>query len=158
ALFSAVMHGLEAPPLLFVATVRATPEDVAAGRLPAALATIESVPGDLRTLPLRGLPPDDAAALVESLGGARDVRSIVDEADGHPMFIHELARHATTSGRVRLDDALWARIGMVEPAARRLLEVLAVAGEPLEQRVAIDAAGVPEAGRAIGVLRVASLA
>jgi hypothetical protein len=141
-----------------VATVRAMPEDVAAGRVPATLASVESVPGDLRTLSVRGLPEDDATALAESLGGARDVRAIVDEAGGHPMFIQELARHASTSGRVRLDDALWSRIGMVEPAARRLLEVLAVAGEPLEQRVAIDAAGVPEAGRAIGVLRVAALA
>src|SRR5262249_22559631 len=119
ALFSAVMHGMEAPPLLFVATVRATPEDVAAGLLPAALPSGESVPGDLRTLSVSGLPPADATALAESITGARDVRAIVDEAGGHPMFIQELARHASTSGRVRLDDALWARIGMVEPAARR---------------------------------------
>ena len=165
ALFSAVMHGLEAPPVLFVATVRAAAEEVAAGGLPPALASVESVPGDLRTLSVHGLPPEEALGLAARLlgdDGGREVRAIVDEAAGHPLFIHELVRHvagATRRRDVRLDDALWARIGRVEPAARRLLELVAVAGEPLSQRVAMMAAGVDatELGRVGGVLRVASL-
>ena len=169
ALFSSVMHGLEAPPLLFVATVRAAPDDVAAGRLPAALRSVENVPGDLRTLSVLGLPLDEALRLAERLlgpGGASadDVRAIVDEAAGHPLFIQELVRHvdgAAAGGRadVLLDDALWARIGAIEPAARRLLEVAAVAGEPLAARVAMQAAALDaaELGRIVNLLRVASL-
>ncbi len=164
ALFSAVMHGLEAPPLLFVATARATPEEVAAGRLPAALAAVEDVPGDLRTLGLVGLPRDEAwvlaAELLGEVRGESEILAIVEEAGGHPLFIQELVRHAGDGRReARLDDALWARIGLVEPAARRLLEVLAVAGEPLLQRIAAQAAGLDggQLGRVVGVLRVASL-
>jgi tetratricopeptide (TPR) repeat protein len=167
ALFSTVMHGLEAPPLLFVATVRASPEEVAAGKLPAVLGSIGSVPGDLRTIGVHGLPPDDAWGLAQQLlgrGSEREIRDIIDEAGGHPLFIQELARHLAgeigTQRDVRLDDALWARIGLVEPAARRMLEVLAIAGEPLPQPVARQAAGLDtgELGRVVGVLRVASLA
>jgi eukaryotic-like serine/threonine-protein kinase len=174
ALFSTVMHGLEAPPLLFVATVRASPEEVALGRLPSVLSSISNVPGDLRTIGVSGLSRDDAWGLASKLLGAHapasvaaaegEIRGIVDESGGHPLFIQELARHVSgaigTRADVRLDDALWARIGLVEPAARRLLEVLAIAGEPLPQPVAMQAAGLNtgELGRVVGVLRVASLA
>ena len=166
ALFAAVMHGLEAPPLLFVATVRARPDDVAAGRLPPALGAIHDVPGDLRTLPLGGLPPGDAWGLASQLlAGAHEpsVRAIVAEAGGHPLFIQELVRHvherAGERREIDLDDAIWARIGGAEPTARRLLEVTAVAGEPLVQRIAMQAAGLDadELARVVGVLRAASL-
>ena len=165
ALFSAVMHGLEAPPLLFVATARAAPDEALAGRLPRALAAIADVPGDLRTLSVLGLPPDEARGLAAHLlgGEAAAVGTIVAEAGGHPMFIAELARHLGTARRggpdARLDDALWSRIGRLEPAARRLLEVVAVAGEPVAHRVAIAAAGLDagELARVAGVLRVAAL-
>ena len=166
ALFSAVMHGLEAPPLLFVATVRAAPEEAASGRLPGALRSVEDVPGDLRTLSVLGLPAEEARGLAAHLLGTDDagseVGAIVAEAGGHPMFIAELVRHVSSAAArkdVRLDDALWSRIGMVDPAARRLLEVVAVAGEPLPQKVAMQAAALDGAdlGRATGVLRVAAL-
>ncbi len=168
ALFSSVMHGLEAPPLLFVATVRAAPADVAAGKLPPALGSVESVPGDLRTLSVLGLPPEEAFGLAEHLLGAggaaaHEVRALVEEAGGHPLFIQELVRHlgGAPGGRaaVLLDEALWTRIGTIEPAARRVLEIAAVAGEPLPPRVAMLAAGLDpgELSRVVGVLRVASL-
>ncbi len=168
ALFSAVMHGLEAPPLLFVATARASAADVLAGELPPALRPVQDVPGDLRTLSVCGLPPEQARRLATRLLGAAaprgdELAAIVDEAAGHPLFIQELVRHLAGAhgGRheVRLDDALWTRIGDLEPSARRLLEVAAVAGEPLSQWVAAQAADLDAAtaGHVAGALRMVSL-
>ncbi len=176
ALFTAVMHGLEAPPLFFVATVRASAEEVAAAQLPAALATVQSVPGDLRTLPVCALSAEEARALATTLlsgghgGGAgaggsgnHDVGAIAREGAGHPLFIHELVRHLGASpgggGAVRLDDALWARIRLLDPTSCRVLELIAVAGEPLPQRLVMQAAALDpgEVPRVTGVLRIASL-
>jgi serine/threonine protein kinase len=169
AMFTAVMQGLEAPPLLFLATVRASAEATLAGHLPAALAAVEDVPGDLRTLPLFALSPEESQTLAGKLlraSGAvgHDVRVLAREGRGHPFFIHELVRHLGNAPgehtEARLDDALWSRILTLDPAARRLLELIAVAGEPLSQRLAMQAADldVGELVRATGVLRVASLA
>ena len=55
-----------------------------------------------------------------------DPAQIAREADGHPLFLHELVRHAALAGGragVRLDEALLARVDGLEPASRRLLEV-----------------------------------
>src|SRR5262249_51221284 len=90
--------------------------------------------------------------------------SIVDEARGHPLFIQELARYAAAAGPnaqldIRLDDALWSRVRKLEPPARRLLEVLAVAGAPIQQSIAIATSGLEtaEAAQWLDVLRAANL-
>jgi hypothetical protein len=64
--------------------------------------------------------------------------AVGDEARGHPMFIHELVRHARKGGQapVALETALAGRIDMLSMEARRLLDLLAVAGAPVHQQVA----------------------
>ncbi|MCE9575875.1 MAG: serine/threonine-protein kinase PknK, partial [Deltaproteobacteria bacterium] len=83
----------------------------------------------------------------------------------HPLFIAELARHAAVHGSAaigvaRLEDALGDRIARLEPSTRRLLEIVALAGAPVEQEAAARAAGLePSAlGRHAQVLRVEHLA
>ncbi len=168
ALFTAIMHGIEAPPLFFVATARTSAEEVATASLPAALAEIQNVPGDLRRLPLGALSVEESRTLAARLLGSIDegshhVGAITREGGGHPMFIHELVRHfeatAGDSSEVRLDDALWSRIRLLDPPSRRLLELVAVSGEPVDQRIVMHAASLEpaELERVVGVLRVASL-
>jgi serine/threonine protein kinase len=88
----------------------------------------------------------DSAALPPSAA------TIAEEAGGHPLFIDELVRHLldeetpaprTLDGAVRLpsvEEMLWKRIDRLEPLARYLLEVVAVAGGPLPQEVVAQAA------------------
>jgi serine/threonine protein kinase len=142
ALLGEILHPPDAPALLLVATVR--PPKPGAGPLPV------SLPGDVRTISVDRLPPDEARQLVTILvanGGKQalgdsDARAIADEARGHPLFIDELVRHAGEArepGRLLLEDALWARVRQLDPAERHLLALAAMAGTPLALQVAARA-------------------
>ena len=93
---------------------------------------------------------------------------IAEESRGSPFFIEELVRHATT-GRslewsavgptLRLEDVLYARVSELPEDARRLLDIIAVAGKPLSRLAAASAADL-EGEReitALAVLRTARL-
>ena len=150
-------HGV--PALLFVATRRTTPDGV---RGP--LLELDRV----RRIRVDRLSEAEAEALAGVLlAGNRQARldaaAIAREASGHPLFIDALVHHRlarTGDDRVvRLDDALWSRIQRLDPAAQRLLEIVAVAGTPLSIDVAGRAAGTgaEELDRGLTVLRVAGL-
>jgi len=154
SLLSAVLRQPDAPAILLLGTER---RDSARD-----LATL---PG-ARALDLGCLPPDEAWELAQRLLGPGDERSgaaaIAREAGGHPLFIDELVRHAQGSGattQLHLDDALWQRVCTLEESARRLLEVLAVAGSPIVHDCVAAAARLPaaELARTAGHLRVANL-
>jgi serine/threonine protein kinase len=160
ALLEEAMHPPNAPPLFLVATLR--PELQTLGELVRNL-------GDVRHIELGSLPPGDAeklaTELLEVMGGHRgSAQVIAREAGGHPLFIGELVRHVgiagVPAGRVRLDEALWTRVQRLDPPARRLLEVAAVAGVPMQQRVLAHASDLEAAdcSRWISLLRVANLA
>lgn len=83
-----------------------------------------------------------------------------------PLFVVELFRYLeeAETGResvlsLGLDDVLQRRIGLLEPAARTMLEVVALSGEPLPLGVLARATGLggDEAERAAAVLRVSQL-
>jgi hypothetical protein len=70
------------------------------------------------------------------------------------MFLQELVRHS--AGRAtRLDDAVWGRVTRMEDGARRVLELVAVAGAPVPQGVVGAATGLDARAlsKAIDVLR-----
>jgi len=80
------------------------------------------------------------------------LEAIVAEADGNPLFVGELVRAVRDSARpgndgagpsdrapISLDRALHRRFDELLPRPRRLLEVLAVAGGPIDQRVLVRA-------------------
>ena len=133
-----VMHPPDAPPLFLCATMRDVPE---------AVMTAVSGLGDVRQMPLMPLSPDESQKLAEILAGPKaviDAATLAREAGGHPLFIQELVRHLgqpDLPGEVKLEDALWARIGRLDASARRLLEVVVLAGgAPLPQHIALLAA------------------
>ena len=98
-----------------------------------------------------------------------DPQELAAEASGSPFFLGQLVRyhaapHAVTSGAVNLAEVVAARLGQLDVNARRLLEVVAVAGRPLQQRCALQAAGLGESGRLLvsrlqqaGLLRATAL-
>jgi serine/threonine protein kinase len=171
ALLLELLHKPDAPPLFLVATVRTLPSTEEGRR--SALAQAAQGLGDVRDLHLQTLSATESHELTTQLLRATvgaavstiDAGSLADEGSGHPLFLQELVRHVASAGagaaprRVRLDDALWARIEQLETPARRLLEVIAVAGAPIAHELAAQAAGLShdEAAHATPLLRVAHL-
>ena len=143
ALLAELLRPPDAPPLLLIATAR--PE--ADGSSCAAAAALGPTPTRMR---LGGLDRRDADSLVRRLLAqhgappAIDSAAILDEAEGHPLFIGELVRHLVRQpeqARARtLNDAISARVADLPPAARTLISVVAVAGVPIGQAVAARAA------------------
>ena len=87
-----------------------------------------------------------ASRLLDARGDERLARTLAAEAGGSPFFVAQLAHAALLRGEgatpPTLDEALAAHIDALPPPARRLLSVLALAGQPLPPAIAIDAAGL----------------
>ena len=141
------------------------------------------LPCRVRVIHLDRLPDDDArqlaAHLLEAMAPtrARHAGTIAREAQGHPLFIDELARHAALVAEREipgddpddtavlvlpafdLDEALLARIGRLERPSRETLDLVAVAGRPLSQQAVAHAAGMEMGafGRVVAQLRVMHL-
>ena len=173
--------------LLLVATVRDAP--IAEGtptsaRSPARSTSSRSCPCPVASIHLERLPDEDARELATTLleaiapHRARHARAIAREAQGHPLFIDELARHAGArrrprdrgrrSGRHRAASCRprsistrrsCTRIAPLEKPARETLELVAVAGRPLAQQAVAHAAGMEMGAfaRVVAQLRVAHL-
>jgi hypothetical protein len=87
----------------------------------------------------------------------RCLSEIVAESAGNPFFIGELARsvkarsylagEAPASGSLRLADVMTERTQQLSASARQLLEVVSIAGGPLQRSIALAAAAVGERGR-----------
>jgi hypothetical protein len=123
-----------------------------------------------RELGIEALAADEACSLAQALLGCETpaaeaaARSIARESRGNPYFIYELVRyvqaganladHSSSAEGVSLETVLWDRIHKLPEAAYRLLEVVAVAGQPLKQADAYRAARLePSERAAMKVLR-----
>jgi len=119
-------------------------------------------------LPVDALSPDESRELAQILlqhvaAHATDQRDrIAAEAEGNPYFISELVRHVGSStdwfvrgSNPQLDEVLWRRVQQLPDEPRRLLEIIAVAGQPLRAATAYDAAGVQDIDHSPVVLRAA---
>ncbi len=148
ALLDEMLREPEAPALLLVATVRAASKNEIGFRNVTELAA--RIGGEVRTIHVGTLPPEDANELVRSLSEGtsvdleEDATLIADAAGGHPLFIDELVRQRRMrkggSGPARLDDALYARASALDETARHVLSIVALAGSPLPQETAAVAA------------------
>ncbi len=121
--------------------------------------------GDAWSLELGPLPYEEACRLAAARLGTRSIDDICDtiarESGGNPLFVEELARHAEAStsvrgaARVGLEAMTQARVRELPPHARTLLQLVAIAGGPISQRVAVGAGGHTEgAAERIAELRV----
>jgi hypothetical protein len=146
-LIADVMRPPDAPRLLLVATIRMATES--ASRDDRRRIEALELTGDVRDVQVQQLSLDEARALAKALLGASADDSFVDEmvaeSKGHPLFIDELARQRSSTRRtkvLRLDDALWQRVTRLERPVQRVLELISVAGLPIAQGVAAEAAGI----------------
>ena len=138
--------------LLVVATHRDEPDGPALAVLRARVAD------RLRELTIGALPDDDARALWSRLGGDDDDDAVRD-AGGSPLLLAEIAR-ARAAGAARVatvDDAVQARVARLDPDARALLDVVAIAGRPLRLAIAPRAASIGDADAALLALRAEQL-
>ena len=173
---SELLRPPDPPALLLLSCYRS--EDAAASpllrALRTALAGAPSGPLDCRELALEALAEPEAEALALMLLGQEDplararAAAFARESGGNPFFVYELVRHLQAGGEstprpegvgaVALDEVLWARIRRLPGGARRLLEVVAVSGRPLDQAEACRAAGLERDGRStLAVLRCGRL-
>lgn len=120
--------------------------------------------GAVRVLLVGALNEEESHSLARSvLGDAATTErcnAIVQEADGSPFFLRELALtvqglESGTSEKLRLETVLRDRLSHLPTEAQHLLEIVAVAGKPITRRVVREAATLtPEhEQRALGLLR-----
>ena len=129
-------------PLLFIATSRTALAQTPALRLLSRDARDVAV----EAMELEPLGPDEGAKLVRELWpdapGPEQVAAVVARSRGIPLLLKELVERppeASGGGPTSLAALLRARLRGLEPAARRLLDVLAVAGHPVPLSVAFEA-------------------
>jgi eukaryotic-like serine/threonine-protein kinase len=162
ALLSEILRPPDPPSLLLIGCSRGEPRgDVESGVfLPAPASPPEenplSSPEELVVDPFTAEESEELAR--DLLGGdqpaAGAAHSIAVESQGNPLFLDELAhswlseeRGGRSLGPLTLQELIAGRIAQLPDEARVLLEVLAVAGEPVERSVAIRAAEI-ESGAA----------
>ncbi len=169
------------PPLLLIGAYRS--EDQPASRFLRALADHRRALSwhgvDVRELEIGELSTSEASGLIRGLERqgveipAERARKILSEAGGNPLFLSELAHFSThresaiastevgerpSGSDLRLRDVISSRVTGLPASARRLLEIVAVAGKPLEWEAARLAAELGAEGtEAIARLRTQKL-
>jgi eukaryotic-like serine/threonine-protein kinase len=168
--FLAELLGEGGPPFLLVLSHRAAGEGEARGA-PTQGPLLDELRvraprHQVRPLELAPLAPEEAAQLARALVGTaarpEDADTVVRQAEGSPLFLHEMARWLTSGGRpsqsVTFEQLVAARTAELPPEALKLLQVAAVAGHPLAAHVAAAAADLPPPSpRLLGALRSARL-
>jgi hypothetical protein len=137
-------------------------------RLAAGPATAEEVEvGEFEPAEARELA---TALLGDDLREGVSPEEIARESQGNPFFIDELVRHARAGEAlldvarpepgghgVRLEEVIRSRLARLPEEARRLLEVVAVAGLPLEREIARQASSLANEEPSLGLLRASHL-
>jgi eukaryotic-like serine/threonine-protein kinase len=149
------------PPVLLIGTYRSEgdPGPIVAG--------LVHRPGgaEIRTVAIEPLTASQAMELAEHLLGGRDgahamAESVASESGGSPFFVGEMVRYLRATGAATpapsLEHVIESRIAQLPDDARRLLEVVALVGQPLAQGLAARAADV-SLDAALANLRAAHL-
>ena len=158
-LLSRPLSGVACPAVLWLFSYRA--EEAAHSEPITGLAGILSMAGpavDVRRVVVAPLTAAESSALALRLLGRADGPSraraerLAHESSGSPLFVAELARlererggqgdAAGTHRPATLEELLKLRVAALPPAARRLLERVAVAGRPTRQGALRRAAGL----------------
>ena len=91
-------------------------------------------------LRLDALSADECESLArQSLDDPQRAAVIARESGGNPFLLQQLA---AVSGEVRLEDVVLSRLETLPTAARRLLDVVAIAGAPVAEKIAASIAGL----------------
>lgn len=162
AALEAVLRGRGAPPVLLLLGLRSASGDSAIVRR--LTGPVPLVPVD--RLELGPLPTDDVARLAAVFLGDGDprIQGVVDQSEGNPFLVCELARYLAARPRessvrdVDVKELVAARLRELAPAERAALDVVALAVRPLAVASALEAAGLgADAHTAVLALRDALL-
>jgi serine/threonine protein kinase len=166
ALLNEVLRPPEAPQLLLVATVRTAGEtEGEAAQPPLSLPLL-----GIQELRLGRMAPAEARELAQALirraqlTGPLRAQAIAQEAAGHPLFIDELIRYASTvhsdrRGPISLEEALGMRIAQLDEPARHVLDLCCLSSGRLVQQTGAQAAGMSfgDFAKHVAFLRVGHL-
>ncbi|MFT3926877.1 MAG: serine/threonine-protein kinase [Myxococcales bacterium] len=116
---------------------------------------------DMRRLVIGGLDADALVAFVRGELAAHAqtdrVQAIARESGGSPFLVAELARASNFVDSERpvptLTEALSLHVGRLPEMARRLLSLLALAGQPLAPSLVVEAAGAAHGHELLDLLR-----
>ncbi|HKE32187.1 MAG TPA: protein kinase, partial [Candidatus Angelobacter sp.] len=177
ALLSELLRPPDPPPLLLIACYHSE-ETWTSPLLRVLLPTQTVASGDIRDLRVGELEAGESHELALACLGGQSANAselaemIVRESGGSPFFIDELVRYVQTSvetfapsqwvssaradglSKTTLDEVIGMRVSRLPERSRRLLEVIAIAGQPIELEVAKRATGLEyEEQAALSVLR-----
>ncbi len=177
ALLLEVLRPPYAPALLLLAAYR----DDEVGTSPALSSLLQALRAEPYTrlavheVAVGELEPTESEALMRTLLGGEGLAhasALISEGRGSPFFLTELARYIEETGleaprsvegaaAMGLEAVIQARLRRLPEVARRLLEVISVAGQPLARtsaaHVASGAAGGEEQLQALALLRAGQL-
>ncbi len=137
------VFALRPPPLLLIGLV--VPGKDRPELLRAALAPLDV---EVHELELGALRAAESSALVRSLvpdGDDATVARLADAGRGSPLFLEQMAAAVVDGKEVpaTLEGVLWARIAELEDASRAVLDVVTVAGLPIDLGTVARATGQP---------------
>jgi eukaryotic-like serine/threonine-protein kinase len=183
ALLYELLRPPDPPVILLIASYRS--EDTETSPLLRALlqSSSNSLAAEVRELAVEELSPTESQELALALLGEEEPESVAHaeaialESRGGPLFVDELVRYSQKdlvlvphtesgaerdngkdSGKIRLGEVIQARVSRLSEEARRLLEVVSVAGQPLGRAGAKQAAGLEtEEQAALALLRAERL-
>jgi tetratricopeptide (TPR) repeat protein len=107
-----------------------------------------------RAIELGPLSTADAASYVETMLGPKwpaahsYAQTLARDSDGNPFLLDQMARVALAVGgerdtrSLRVGEMLNTRVSQMPEGARELVEVLAIAGQPIDAEVAYQSAGL----------------
>jgi tetratricopeptide (TPR) repeat protein len=149
ALLRQLLAPPDPPPVLFVGCYRS--EDRARSPFLQAMAPLLQDARDARPLELMPFDDREARELASSLlpeGERQRARDIALLSGGSPIFIELIARHAREAplAGLTMEEALLRRVRELPGAARRLLDVVVAAGQPVDARAVHLAAEAEAAG------------
>ncbi len=158
ALLEELLHLPESSKFLLIASYRS--EDKNSSTMLGAISELRSknITLQVKDLVLDKLPPEESRLLINSLLMQQEdlalaTETIIRESGGNPLFITQLVQYSQTqklqqqelesqdleemfSKQIKLDNLIWIRIIKLPEDARKLLEVIAIAGYPLDLEVA----------------------
>jgi eukaryotic-like serine/threonine-protein kinase len=171
ALVSEILRPPDAPRLLLIGSYRSEEADTSI--FLKSLSSTQTATGEkaeIREIAVEGLSTTEAQKLATVLlGEARKLSRaevIVQESGGSPFFIGELAQYALMKTaakeeadiiKMSIDKVVSARIAQLPDEGRRLLEIVAVSGQPLARNVAKKAAEIEADEQLLQILRSSHL-
>ena len=140
-----IVRGLRSTPVLVIGTYREADARIA----PAIGSTLAQIAREAVVLPLRPLDRSEVAEFVVQTTGvaaSEDIDTLFQRSEGNPLFLRELLRLPGLGPRPPdgIRDVLHARLSLLSPEVRCVLEAAAVLGREIELDLLAPMLDAPE--------------